>query len=489
MTERDISDRLLEDLSQPDAMAALVLSGQFQAFKLSHLDFNKLLVTGLVLAGAACSPVMRNGIDTLTPTPELTATITPTATATEIPLSPEQRLLPAYQYEGKALVSWRNEAGNWQAGKLYTLEGKEEKQVLLEFNQDTQMWFPTGYKTWREGGRWLAGKIDTAGKKQVILAKDAAASLWLPPDLSRQLNDNQYFLVNSQEGRWIIEGVKDLTLKTDGTAELVFQEEKFVFPAADIRLKDGKLWVAGYEWTGSDWEVILPQYSNDPRADYPRFSEIDVYLGNWVHYHRQVFAEVSRTNDLFEGALTPLGWKVTESSCNFADDVGNDDKPDLIHDWTIIEIRSQDEITREIAASRAGVSFAFLADLDLVGISNDLMNADRSITPLLMVEDPVLWYGKAEVNKFYKDLFAFALPQVIPPAGVDPWLTGNFLWPIAAYGSDSNVDWFGVKQELPILSESVAAARRIKFIAEATNAGVISVQASDELWGVGLIST
>jgi len=78
--KQDIRGPELQDFSQPDALAALVLSGNLQSLKWSRKDFTNALIAVSLLLGS-CNPVVKNVIDTLTPTPEAgTATFTPTAT-------------------------------------------------------------------------------------------------------------------------------------------------------------------------------------------------------------------------------------------------------------------------------------------------------------------------------------------------------------------------------------------------------------------------
>jgi len=249
-----------------------------------------------------------------------------------------------------------------------------------------------------------------------------------------------------------------------GSAELTYQEKSYVFPEADVKTgKDGKLWVAGYEWTGSEWQVILPgtefPWLPEKLEELPIFSMADIQNGNFLAWYEEVFDQTN-AKDRFTGAIPVDKWKRYKNTFTFPDDLNGDGKLDtLAYSMILAQDLSNMHYKRD-ASSRFSTSFVNVPDAGIVVGVNDLLNANGTFVHFPTAFDPVSFNLRKD-----GPLLAFLSGYNVPVTISNPEM---FLAIVESYGPEANIDALDGISTLTLLRTGSPMAEENERIVQGT---------------------
>ena len=249
-----------------------------------------------------------------------------------------------------------------------------------------------------------------------------------------------------------------------GSAELTYQDKSYVFPEADVKTgKDGKLWVAGYEWTGTEWQVILPgtEFPWFPE-ELPTFSMADIKNGNFLAWYEEVFDQTN-AKDRFTGAMPVDKWKRYKHTQNMGDDSNGDGKTDILDYSMVIGQDESNKHFKRDAPSRFSTTFVNVPDAGIVVGVNDLLNANGTFAHFPTAFDPV----SLDMDK-QGPVLALLSGYI---TAVTTSNSETFLAIVESYGPEANIDILDGTSTLTLLRTGSPMAEENERIVQETMDG------------------
>jgi len=318
-----------------------------------------------------------------------------------------------------------------------------------------------------------------------------------------------------------ITGVEGLNINSAGEAIINVDgqgTEKYHLDNIKVQNINGKqtLLVAGYAWNGETkaWEVFNPGFAmEDPKTELGWFNQSDIADGNWLRWHQRAL-EVMATKtgfinpdgpanvenymqSLFGDALVPTKWKFIEikSDPKLKIDYNGDGRPDNLHygslwweNQQLTDAFNKGEgsfINRNQFPSRAGLTNAFLTDLDAGIVSIDLLNGMGDPTSLpTIVDRSIVWDHKKDYSYFaaLAESSGVDLSKIEAVTGLIKNAKANFMymiWPQLSIYPDQSVDITLSDKNKQILEDQASINMRTDTI----HGNVIRPSASTLIWG------
>lgn len=232
-----------------------------------------------------------------------------------------------------------------------------------------------------------------------------------------------------------------------------------------------------------------------PEAQLGWFMEADIANGNWLRWHQRA---TQNTEDLFAKAVRPDKWIIINFFSDRKMDFTSDGRKDVLHFGAIWwqspkleEAWAKGEsgfLTKEQFPNRTCQSSAFLTDLGAALFSNDMLNADGSITSLPSAIDAKWIWGKDA--KFGGVLGTLAEgcnvdQSIIKAAGFRESVGLDFtIWPAMASYPDEEIIMWLTDVNGQFLKDPAGIQRRIKQV---DGKIVIDPSASLDMWGAKIM--
>lgn len=442
----------------------------------------------------------------------------PSPTPTEI-VQP-QVAIPEYML---GMTQWTDANGNQFAGKEYKTPTQDIQNPIIAFNKETNMWWPLGWTTWQDNGVWHAGVVNADQSKVSMVSQDAATHLWLPDTFTTDLATKKMTLkANPDNKSYGVDGVSGLTINADGTASLnldfsagyyqapdglyyktgavadgkgVSKDTLIstnVFPSADLSFsKDGNLRLAGYEWNGKEWKLVLPSEFPKTTEEMPQFTSIDLATGSLMSWRSRVFTQTNEAAQ-FEGATVTNEWKADQNTFSAPGslDSNRDGKPDTLDYRYAVQVNST-FTSRNQEPFRTSKSFVNLRDLpNIFAGFVTLKNADSTFADYPVGFDKFLLDEKAEAN--FNSTLKYLSGYPVTGNYKGTLFEKMFIMPVSSFGPSATMDSFGGTATVTLLrSDTQRGVDNEKIQNQMISSGGIFYPEAvgRTLWGAVIINT